>query len=328
MKIIASTVLVALFAAVQGRFLDAATTAVTPAAVYGAYASTLQCGSCIGSGNTYCIQKAENTVTNAFMTGTTQQTCIAASALDTKLSDATWSCSNAFNDRVYSKYVCQYNTVACGSTTSFSLANTTSTANFNVSGLALGQTCFYKVQAACGGPSFKPNVTDRVEIEYVEFRAEELAATDIVVGYVSGSMNMTKRASAPVTGQPRRDHFFKSELGGNLVSNANSTTYNASVNGTVFGRSGRYDKSVGGRKAYGNPTQGDTQTGILTNQANADCSVRNLYLAITATTDNAALRVDLSSVAFYRPPAAKPSGANILSITFAAVLGLISLAFF
>jgi hypothetical protein len=140
-------------------------------------------------------------------------------------------------------------------------------------------------------------------------------------------MNMTKRASVPVAGQPRRDHFFSAELGGNMISNDNSTTYNASVNGTVFGRSGRYDKSAGGRKVYGNPTQGDTQAAMLTSQSLLDCQVRNLYLAITATTDQASLRVDLASVAFYRPPAST-SGANILSITFAAVLGLISLAFF
>jgi hypothetical protein len=66
---------------------------------------------------------------------------------------------------------------------------------------------------------------------------------------------------------------------------------------------------------------------LLNNQAHNDCAVRNLYLAITATLDNASLRVDLQSVAFYRP-AAETTGANILSITFAAVLGLISLAFF
>jgi hypothetical protein len=55
-------------------------------------------------------------------------------------------------------------------------------------------------------------------------------------------MNMTKRASAPATGMPRRDHFFNAEVGGNQISNANSTTYNATVNGTIWGKSGRYDK--------------------------------------------------------------------------------------
>jgi hypothetical protein len=90
---------------------------------------------------------------------TAQQACIASTATDTKFTDATWSCSNAFNDRVYSKYVCQYNTVPCGSINTFTLPLVNSTANFNISGLAMGQTCFYRVAASCGGPSFRPNVT-------------------------------------------------------------------------------------------------------------------------------------------------------------------------
>ena len=132
---------------------------------------------------------------------------------------------------------------------------------------------------------------------------------------------------------PRRDHFFMSLAGGNLISNANQTTYNASTNGTVYGNSGRYDKVAGGRKVYNNPTQGDSQLANLTNLANLDCQNRELYLAVTATTDLATLRVDLSSVSFYRPATTPSSGngssgASILSMTIAAVLGLISLAFF
>jgi hypothetical protein len=82
---------------------------------------------------------------------------------------ASWSCSSAFADRVYSKYVCQYNTAACGTQQFFNLAAVNSTASFNVTSLSLGQTCFYKVSAQCGAPAFKPTDISRVEIEYVEF---------------------------------------------------------------------------------------------------------------------------------------------------------------
>lgn len=242
------------------------------------------------------------------------------------MTDTTFSCSNAFADRVYSKYVCQYNTAACGSTANFTLATTNSTATFNVTNLALGQSCFYKVQAVCGGPSFKPNDTSRVEIEFVEFRDADLNSSDVIRTYTLTSNDTLKRGSVPATGMPRRDHYFQSYAGGNLVSNDNYTTYNASTNGTVYGKTGRYDRVAGGRKAYGNPSQGDTQLGNLTNQAHPDCSNRDLYIAITATTDLATLKVDLSSVSFYRPSAT--SGASFLSMTVAAVLGLISLAFF
>jgi hypothetical protein len=58
--------------------------------------------------------------------------------------------------------------------------------------------------------------------------------------------------------------------------------------------------------------------------------LRTTYLAVTATVDAASLQVVLSSVAFYIPPVVvtPTTGATFLSITFAAVVGLISLAFF
>jgi hypothetical protein len=137
------------------------------------------------------------------------------------MTDVTYSCSNAFADRVYSKYVCQYNTAACGSTTNFTLPAINSTATLNVTNLALGQSCFYKVQATCGGPSFKPNDTSRVEIEFVEFRDSDLNSSDVIRTYTLSSNDTNKRGSVPATGMPRRDHYFQSYAGGNLVSNDN-----------------------------------------------------------------------------------------------------------
>lgn len=121
------------------------------------------------------------------------------------------------------------------------------------------------------------------------------------------------------------------DMGGNAIANGNITAYSASSTtlGPVFGRSGRYDEVALGRKAYGNPTQGATQIGNLTDQAQADCATRNLYLAVTATSDLATVSLALTSVEFYRPPVvADSTGASFLSMTFAAVLGLASLAFF
>jgi hypothetical protein len=267
-------------------------------------------------------------MTNSYSTGSSTQYCVQAGTSDGKQTANDWSCTNAFADRAYSKYVCQYNTVPCGTINAFALPTNTSTASFNVTGLALGQTCFYTVKSACGAPSFKPNDTSRVEIEYVEYRDTNVNLTE--VGVLSGvSSNSTaKRTSPPVTGMPRRDHYFIGELGGNQIINQNTTAYvNSSVNGTIYGRSGRYDETAAGRKVYGNPTQGDMQLGNLTDLSLPDCAPRTLLLAITATTDLAYVKVDLANVAFYRPPAAQSSAA-FLSMTFAAVLGLLSLAFF
>jgi hypothetical protein len=246
------------------------------------------------------------------------------------MTDTSYSCSNAFNDRVYSKYVCQYNTAACGTTTSFSLPQNGSNNTINVTSLSLGQTCFYKVSAACGAITFKPTDSSKVEIEYVEFKDADLNSSDPVVGLGTASNTTSKRQSVPATGMPRRDHYFMMELGGNQIVGDNQTqqTYNASTNGTMYGRSGRYDKVAGGVKAYGNPTQGVSPMGNLTDYSLLDCQTREMYLAVTATTDQATLSIALNNAAFYRPPASGSSSANFLSMTLAAVLGLLSLAFF
>lgn len=57
MKIVSSAVLVALFAVSQGRFLNANDAALPVSATYGStpYSSSMNCGQCIGLGNTYCV---------------------------------------------------------------------------------------------------------------------------------------------------------------------------------------------------------------------------------------------------------------------------------
>lgn len=130
---------------------------------------------------------------------------------------------------------------------------------------------------------------------------------------------------------PRRDHYFFGELGGNQIVNQNTTAYvNSTFNGTVWGKSGRYDEVALSKKVYGNPTQSATSLGNLTDQSVSECSNRTVLIAVTATTDAATLSINLSNVAFYKAPVVETpkSSANFLSMTFAAVLGLVSLAFF
>lgn len=178
-----------------------------------------------------------------------------------------------------------------------------------------------------------PNDTSKVEVEYVEFNSADLNPSDVVVGYGGGvNTNQTQhRTGLPAAGMPRRDHYFFGEVGGNAIANDNYTAYvSNTTNGTIFGRSGRYDKVAGGRKVYGNPTQGVNQTGNLTSLSEPNCQTRNLYLAVTAIQNQATLNIALSNVAFYGLSTANvtTSSANFLSMTLAAVLGLLSLAFF
>lgn len=143
------------------------------------------------------------------------------------------------------------------------------------------------------------------------------------------SVDPLKRAGLPATGMPRRNQYFYADSGANMIANGNVTVYNASTNGTIVGHSGRYDKVQGGRKAYGNTNQAAGQLSMLTNSTLATCLSRNLYLAVTAVADSQYVNIALTSVDFYRAPTTtSTSGASFLSMTVAAVVGLISLAFF
>ena len=78
MKATTSAVLLSLLAAANGRFLDANSSPLPVAQTYGttSISSSMNCGQCIGLGYHYCINKAENTVTNSYV-ASGSQTCIA-----------------------------------------------------------------------------------------------------------------------------------------------------------------------------------------------------------------------------------------------------------
>lgn len=345
MKIISTAVLVALFSVTNARFLNAVdgrqldanvNNTQTVAQTYGStgYRNDLNCGQCIGLNYIYCIKKSAQTITNGYMTGSGDQRCFEKTSNDGILTANDWTCSNLFVDKVYSKYTCQINTGACGTTNSTVLNSTASTASFSVTNLQAGQTCMYKVQSTCHAPAFLPTTTDfsKVEIEYVEYRDNQVNATgvDTVVGY--NQPVASRRQSQPAIGFPRRDHYFFGDVGGNSVPSGNYSTYtNVATNGEIWGRTGRYDEIAGSRKVYGNPTQGLTSLGNLTSQALPDCVNRTLLIAVTSLQDNTNVGLSISNVQFYRPPnvtTPAESGASFLSMTFAAVLGLVSLAFF
>jgi hypothetical protein len=69
MKAIASTVLAALLAVTNARFLDA--TVSMPYSVTTAFASTLNCGQCILGGYNYCVKQAEGTTVTVDPSATT-----------------------------------------------------------------------------------------------------------------------------------------------------------------------------------------------------------------------------------------------------------------
>jgi hypothetical protein len=62
------------------------------------------------------------------MTGSSGQYCLKPGTTDvSKFNNKAWSCSNAYADRAYAKYVCQINTNACGTVNTFDVTTTNST---------------------------------------------------------------------------------------------------------------------------------------------------------------------------------------------------------
>jgi hypothetical protein len=57
------------------------------------------------------------------------------------------------------------------------------------------------------------------------------------------------------------------------------------LNRTTFGRSGRYDRATGGKKSFGNPTQGNSSLSLRDSSNEVLCKSRELYLVITALSD-------------------------------------------
>jgi hypothetical protein len=243
------------------------------------------------------------------------------------MSDTAYSCSNAFADRVYAKYVCPVNTNQCGvvNTMAFPAVTASTTATrFTITNLNAGQTCWYSIKTACGAPAFKPSDVTKVEVEYLDISDAQTVST---VAPISGtgthnSVSTTKRAAPPATGLPVRFSNFRGELGGNQVYLQNITTEGTTK---LQGKSGRFDRLVAGRKAYGNPTQGDTQEAARIVSGTVECTPRTTYLAVTnVASTTASLFIDTASVTLM-PEA---SGASFITMTFAAVFALFAFTLF
>lgn len=74
----------------------------------------------------------------------------------------------------------------------------TAVQKITITGLEVGQTCFYTLSASCGAITFYPSDTSKVEIEYAEFDVSQLSSFDSVIGYgQKGSNDPAKRASSP-----------------------------------------------------------------------------------------------------------------------------------
>jgi hypothetical protein len=82
-----------------------------------ANAGSLPCGACILSNYTFCVyNRQENYVHTTVNQATADNSnyCCPSSGCVAQTGSATYNCSNSFNDRVYAKFICPFNTDVCG----------------------------------------------------------------------------------------------------------------------------------------------------------------------------------------------------------------------
>ncbi|CDW78894.1 UNKNOWN [Stylonychia lemnae] len=197
-----------------------------------------------------------------------------------------WSCTEFYNNTLYAKYVCPFNSVTCGSTDTYNLTEVGKTVNLSM-GLTRGDVCFYKIKTKCGLPKVdltRVDNSDNILIEYIEYESGTLFQG---TSYVHG-----KHGSAPGSEMPYRTETF--------VYDSDRKVYQGRlINGQGF-------------HIWGSRDQG-TQSGLPSGSEN--CKDRYTYLIFTSLTDTAStVKVGIETITY--------SSASLLKISFIVIYGI------
>ena len=118
--------------------------------------------------------------------------------------NSAWLCTAPYNNTIYAKYACPYNTLVCGTQDTFALTQIGSTLSLSMT-LARGDVCFYKITNNCGIVQFNVtsnNNSDNFLIEFIEYEKGLLlqgSSSDLFHG---------KHGGAPALGMPWRTETF------------------------------------------------------------------------------------------------------------------------
>lgn len=103
-------------------------------------------------------------------TDTTYNSCCLST--DTcKDSSLGWSCSSFYNNTLYAKYNCPFNTAVCGANDAYTIEKVGDIVNLTMT-MTRGELCFYKIKNKCGRNKvdlIKVDNSDSILIEYIEF---------------------------------------------------------------------------------------------------------------------------------------------------------------
>mmetsp|Transcript_5187 Transcript_5187/g.4762 ORF Transcript_5187/g.4762 Transcript_5187/m.4762 type:complete len:198 (+) Transcript_5187:145-738(+) len=160
------------------------------------------------------------------------------------VNDVDWNCSSSYSDKVYAKYVCPYRESKCGSTRDITLTDVDQLETVTVRNLSRNDSCFYKVKASCGAPVVRPNSTDFVQVEYMEFNSDMLNDSKPLTGQGHTSDSQEKINGKPASKMPIRGRNFErgDRTRGGEVDNATSGSYDSDSGGALIFGNG--DQSV------------------------------------------------------------------------------------
>jgi hypothetical protein len=69
-------------------------------------------------------------------------------------------------DSQYAKALCPITPDACGQT-NYTFSSSGNSQTVTSTGLAVGDTCWYKIEAACGAPYFTITNANNVQVDYI-----------------------------------------------------------------------------------------------------------------------------------------------------------------
>lgn len=136
------------------------------------YTQTLPCGACITGGYVYClIGKAFDDFSNRTLT---QKCCQSATNNCPEATNATWTCSSSYPDRVLAKSICPYRSSMCGPKNTYQYNSWGADQQNNITvNVPPGETCSYIVNTQCGVPMFQTNETAGFDIDSFEYADDE-----------------------------------------------------------------------------------------------------------------------------------------------------------
>ena len=154
--------------------------------------ASMKCGECLYYGYNSCTKDIDHRIVNSsFSTllgfeydpsDTNYNICYGQNEIS-KYSDDQYICTNTYNNSLYATYACPQLESVCGKNGSYGpieLINVNDTGSINITGMTMGDTCFYPVKTSCGflETSINHTVTsqstlasprDNLNIDIIEF---------------------------------------------------------------------------------------------------------------------------------------------------------------